>query len=74
MAESNSLKGLVPHTGRGRWVAGVFAALVFVVALIWIMTSAFEGRHIRRNADALTSPIIDQPASTSPDKRLPNHP
>jgi len=74
MAQSNSLKGLVPHTGRGRWVTGVVAALVFLVALIWIMTSAFEGRHIRRNADALISPVIDQPASTSPGQRAQNHP
>lgn len=50
---------MVPHTGRGRWVAGVVVALVFLVALIWVTTSAFHGRHIQRNAEALTAPVTE---------------
>jgi hypothetical protein len=71
MAESTSLKGILPHGGRGRWVAGIIAALVFLVALIWITTSAFEGRHIRRNADALTAPVAEPAGSMSSGKRAP---
>ena len=65
MAASNSIKAMVPHTGRGRWVAGLVAALLFLVAIVWVMTSAFQGRHIRRNAEALTAPVTE-PAPAVP--------
>jgi len=56
------MRGLIPHSGRGRWIAGVIAALVALVALLWILTSAFEGRHVQRNADSLTSPVTEPAA------------
>jgi hypothetical protein len=63
MAESTSLRQSIPHSGRGRWIAGAIAALVALVALLWILTSAFEGRHVQRNAASLTAPVTE-PAAT----------
>jgi hypothetical protein len=57
MHPRNPLSAEVPHTGRGRWVLGLFVAAIVVVAVIWTVASGFRGRHISRNAAAMTEPV-----------------
>jgi hypothetical protein len=52
--------------GNGKRVAIIFLALVVIGALVGLMTGAFHGRHIRRNAAALTEPIAPTGAARAP--------
>lgn len=65
MASSSSETGgrdigraAIPHTGRGRRVAILIGAFVLVVAVLWVVARGFHGRQIRRNAAALTTPVV----------------
>ena len=52
--------------GNGKRVAIVVGALVVVAALIVVMVVGFRGRHISRNAAALTAPLVAPPRPGAP--------
>jgi hypothetical protein len=67
MGEDLSMGEMVKKTeaGRGRrWVIVVLAAIV-VVVLLGIVVSAFRGKNIARNSDAITAPASNSPAKTA---------
>lgn len=45
------------ETGRGKKVAVLVAALFAVVLVLWVVAASFRGRHVTRNAGALTHPV-----------------
>ena len=58
----------IPHGGRGRKTVALIVALVALALVIWAVVSGFRGREIKRNAEALTEPVLDpaQPDSSRP--------
>jgi hypothetical protein len=52
--------------GNGKRVAIVVSALLVVAALIVVMVVGFRGRHVSRNAAALTAPIVVSPPPAAP--------
>lgn len=66
MHPHNPLSAEVPHNGRGRWVVGLLVAFFVVIGVIWTVASGFRGRHISRNAAALTDPAAAPVTTTSP--------
>ncbi|HEY2902129.1 MAG TPA: hypothetical protein VGL59_16220 [Polyangia bacterium] len=48
--------------GRGTWIVVALLAVAVVAVLIGVVASGFHGRHISRNAAALTEPLDKSPA------------
>jgi len=59
------MSSVVPHTGRGKWVAILLVGLLLVGVLFWAVGAAFEGRHIRQGAAAMVQTPIGPPAASS---------
>ena len=53
------MRAAIPHTGRGKWVAMVLAALVVIGVVMVVVISSFQGRHIKRNAAAIAAPVTE---------------
>ena len=49
--------------GNGKRVAVIVAAVFVVAALVTVIVAGFRGRHISRNAAAMTEPVT---TSTTP--------
>jgi hypothetical protein len=52
--------------GRGTWMVVVLLAVAAVAILIGVVASGFKGRHISRNAAALTEPLDNSPQPAAP--------
>ncbi|HEX3696140.1 MAG TPA: hypothetical protein VH374_12220 [Polyangia bacterium] len=47
--------------GRGTWIVVALLAVALVAILIGVVASGFRGRHVSRNAAALTEPRHNSP-------------
>ena len=58
MDENRGISAMVRATkvGRGRRVVIMLAAVLMVAVLIGVVVAGFRGRHISRNAKAMTTP------------------
>ena len=65
MNKRQALGETIPHTGRGKWITALVAGFIALVAVIWYVAAGFRGRHISRNAAALTEPVAE-PAKPAP--------
>jgi hypothetical protein len=69
MGERYASSGAIPHTGRGRTVAALLGALIALAVLSWAVVAGFRGRHIGRNAAAITAPLTPAPNAGAPPSR-----
>jgi len=56
---------------NGKRTAIIAVAVVVVAALIAILTVGFHGRHIARNADAMTQPVVTPTMARTPPPAAP---